>query len=172
MKPTVTHQRNSRMTGRALLAMLLPIGLLLTFGCSGSSSSPTAPPAPTGTQSTVTTQWGSVSVQSGSCTSVDLDLLAGSIDRAYSRAREIKGALIDSVRLDGLVAEGVANLDCGGVAAAGCYTFKKDRIQFRCGVENVMEHELQHRFCDRLDCPCDCKLVDHSPGYDLNCGSR
>ena len=172
MKSISIYQLISRTTASVPLAILLSLGLLLSFGCSGSASSPTAPPAPTGTQSMVTTQWGSLSVQSGSCTSVDLELLEESIDRAYARARETKGALIDSVRLDGLVAVGVANLDCGGVAAAGCYTFKKDRIQFRCGVENVMEHELQHRFCDRLDCPCDCRLVDHSPGYDLNCRWR
>jgi hypothetical protein len=41
------------------------------------------------------------------------------------------------------------------------------------GIENVLDHELQHRFCHQLghSGSC-CTLQDHPGGFDLSCQPR
>ena len=149
------------------------VALLFLFACSGSGSSPTEPPTPVAaagaTQKSLSTQWGSISLFAGNCDSVDYDQITASVERGYERAREQVGSVVDSIRLDGMVMSGDQNLVCAGTAAYGCYFFDRDTVYFRCGSENVINHELQHRFCDRLGNSCDCTQTDHAGGNDLNC---
>ena len=149
-----------------IVSALLVLSLL--GACSGSDSSPTAPETPAPAR-TLPTRWGTVGVSTGDCGAVDFDLLADSLERGYERARAQVGSVVDTIRLDGLTLSGHRNLECGGTAAYGCYYFHQDLVRFRCGSENVMNHELQHRFCDRLKNPCDCTMTDHAGGFDLSC---
>lgn len=142
--------------------------VILSGACSGSGSSPTEPSAASPKQS-VATQWGNIALSPGDCGPVDIDRIVDSVERGYERARGDVGSAVDSIRLDGLTMIGKQNLVCAGTAAYGCYFFDQDLVRFRCGSENVVNHELQHRFCDRLNSGCDCYKVDHAGGYDLNC---
>ncbi len=142
--------------------------LLPSLACSGSSSSPTAPPTQASSIK-VATQWGAIALSTGACGEVDTDLLVDSVIKGYQRARAVAGSVVDSITLEGMTMRGEPDLKCRGTAAYGCYFFNRDQVLFRCGYENVIEHELQHRFCDQLKRPCDCYQTDHPGGVDLNC---
>jgi len=157
----MTHQ----LAGVLFVVVSIP---LFTLACSGSSSSPTAPPTQAPSIK-VATQWGPIDLSTGECGQVDTDLLVDSVIKGYQRARAAAGSVVDSITLEGMTMHGQADLKCSGTAAYGCYFFNRDQVLFRCGYENVIEHELQHRFCDQLKRPCDCYQTDHPGGVDLNC---
>lgn len=154
----------SARTALVALAIALP-----TLACSGSGSSPTSPSVAGLLPTEITTRWGSLTLVAGDCGGVDSERIAASVADGYRRAASVAGAVVDTVSLEGMMMRGISDLDCGGAAAYGCYFFDRDEVLFRCGYENVVEHELQHRLCDRLDRSCDCHMVDHSGGTNLNC---
>ena len=163
------------MKQRPSKALAACVFLTILGSCSGSGSSPTEPASPAApvvanaTHRSVATQWGNLQLNTGDCSEVDLDQIVASIDEGYARARRQVGSVVDSIRLDGLIMTGYQDLSCGGIASYGCYFFAQDVVRFRCGSENVINHELQHRFCDRLSNPCDCTQTDHPGGNDLSC---
>lgn len=154
-------------TATLKLAALVTI-FAFSLACSGSKSSPTSPVSQVPTIK-VPTQWGAIAVTAGSCGDIDAERIVDSVTRGYTRAVEVAGSAVNSVTLEGMTMRGEIDLECSGTAAYGCYFFDRDQVLFRCGHENVVEHELQHRFCDQLDRPCDCYKTDHAGGVDLNC---
>ena len=117
----------------------------------------------------VATQWGPIALTAGECGQIDTGRLADSVVKGYQRAAAVAGPAVESVTLEGMTMHGEPDLSCSGIAAYGCYYFDRDQVLFRCGYENVIEHELQHRLCNQLHRPCDCHQVDHPGGVDLNC---
>ena len=148
----------------ALFAILTSIGLLAT-GCSGGGggSNPVAPAGPT---AALQTSWGSVTVSTNG-NPFNFDKADASVQRGYDKARSQIGAQADSLRLDGLQ---ISVQDGTFDGAVGEYHPNHDVIEMAAGVENVIAHELQHRFCHQLgnSGPC-CTYQDHPGGYDLSC---
>jgi hypothetical protein len=136
--------------------------------CGGSGGSgPSSPTEPKGGQTaTLATKHGTVTVITNG-NPFDADRAVAAIDAGYDMARSEVGSGIDSVRIDGMLVDvqpGVFN------GAVGQYLPNSDTVDMAQGVENVLTHELQHRFCHNLghsgDC---CTYQQHSNGYDLQC---
>lgn len=134
---------------------------LLIFGCSNGPTEPSEP------QATLATPFGTVTVLSKG-NAFDADRAVQAIEAGYSKARAQVGNSIDAVRLDGLTIQ--VEPGVFGAGAVGRYYPESDMVQIAQGVENVLTHELQHRFCRNLgnsgDC---CTFQDHHPGYNLSC---
>jgi hypothetical protein len=145
----------------------LPVVLALTVaGCSGGSGGPTSPTGPSeGPTAVLSTQWGEVVVETNGYP-VDFDRALQSVIVGYDRGRSQVGSRIDGIRLDGYRLT-VMPADWG---LNGEHVRAAREIRMRAGVENVLEHELQHMFAWELDRFSDCKTYqDHTPGYDLLC---
>jgi len=112
---------------------------------------------------------GSFVVERGECASVDEARLRAWADRAHAdlgaawpeRARRFR---VSKLRLLGRL-----DPHADGGPANGYWDRERDTIVFRCGVEEVVRHELFHVWCERAALPCDCKRIDHPGGFDLRC---
>lgn len=56
-----------------------------------------------------------------------------------------------------------------GNAVQGYWDASENRIVYRCGIEQVIRHELFHVYCDRWHLPCNCARIDHPDGSGLDC---
>jgi hypothetical protein len=134
--------------------------------CGGSGGGPSSPTETNGPQATLATKRGTVMVLTNG-NSFDPDRAVAAIEAGYAKARTQIGDRVDNIRLDGMVLEVQPGTFNGAV---GQYHSNSDRVEIAQGVENVLAHELQHRFCHNLgnagEC---CTYQDHSNGYDLQC---
>ncbi len=137
---------------------------LVACGGSGGPSSPTEPKGPAATM--VTTHGTITVITNGN--PFDADRAVASIEAGYDKARAQVGSKVDGIRLDGMVISVETSVYDG--AAVGQYMPGSDTVETAVGVENVLTHELQHRFCHNLghsgDC---CTYQDHAQGYNLQC---
>jgi len=151
---------------RTLTTLSTTALLLLAAGCSGGGAGPTAPIAETGAGVVLSTSYGTVHVDVGDC-AFDPAKAIDAIERGYAQARQQIGPEADRHRLDGVRVVVRTELS---QPAYGVYHPNSDQIEVLEGVENVLRHELQHRFCYRMDLPEECcYLQDHPGGYDLRC---
>lgn len=148
----------------ALRLTLLATLLLVGSACSETASSPTEP---TGlSASAIMTAYGTVRLDTGGC-DFDPAEARAAIDRGYDQARSQIGAHADSISLDGLLVVVHPGPFDGAV---GRYSPADDVVEMAEGVERVLRHELQHRFCYELNRSQECCLLqDHPGGYDLFC---
>jgi hypothetical protein len=149
---------------RQQLAVAVAAAFALT-ACSGGGG-PSSPTEPKGPQAALATQYGTVTVLTNGNT-FDAGRAEAAIQAGYDKARAQIGGAVDGIRLDGMVLAvepGVFN------GAVGQYHPNSDTVRLAQGVENVITHELQHRFCHNLghSGAC-CTYQDHSGGYDLQC---
>jgi hypothetical protein len=148
---------------RLVAATVLATTLVACGGSGGGASSPTAPAGP---QATLGTPYGTVTIFTNG-QPFDTTKALAAIEAGYSKARGQVGGSIDRVSLDGMAISMKPGTFNGAV---GQYHPQSDMVEVALGVENVLSHELQHRFCHRLghsgDC---CTYQDHSGGYDLSC---
>lgn len=115
-----------------------------------------ARPAPqSGRYESVDFDGGTLLVSRGHCESVDLDELVEWADKAYADAH---GAWPD-------IDLPVRNLYVTGrnIQDYGLYKRKLHRVEYRCGWEKVIRHELFHHWCYEHALPCNCRLIDHPP---------
>jgi hypothetical protein len=158
------------MSHRTLQQIAVALLTALALGaCAGSGGGPSSPMEPKGPQAGLATKRGTIRVVTNG-NAFDADRAIAAIEAGYDRARTQVGDRVDNIRLDGMVLEvqpGVFN------GAVGQYHASNDTVDIAQGVENVLTHELQHRFCHNLgnagDC---CTFQDHSNGYDLECHRR
>jgi hypothetical protein len=147
------------------VAIALVAGSLIACGGSGGGGG-NGPTAPAGPQATLATPYGTVTVFTNG-NAFDPNKALAAIENGYAKARNQVGGSIDRVSLDGMAISMKPGTFNGAV---GQYHAQSDLIEVALGVENVITHELQHRFCHRLghsgDC---CTYQDHSGGYDLSC---
>lgn len=149
-----------------LLHAATVIATLTLAACSGGGGRAAGPTAPTGPQATLATSYGTVTIFTNGHP-FDANRALAAIDAGYARARTQVGGKADQVSLDGMAISMQPGTFNGAV---GQYHPDSDLVEVALGVENVINHELQHRFCHRLghsgDC---CTYQDHSGGYDLSC---
>jgi hypothetical protein len=136
--------------------------------CGGGGGGPHSPTEPAATSSAVLpTKFGNINVYTNG-NSFDADRAVSAIEAGYQKARQQVGPAVDGIRLDGLSVN--VETSVYGGAAVGQYLPGSDTVEVKVGVENVLTHELQHRFCRNLghsgDC---CTYQDHAHGYDLQC---
>lgn len=137
--------------------------LLTATGCSDGGSGPTAP---VGGGLVLQTSYGAVTIDTGG-NDFDPAEAVAAIERGYAQARDQIGEAADRHRLDGM---GVVIRGELSQAAYGVYHPSTDQVEVQTGVERVLRHELQHRFCYRLNLPEECCYYqDHPGGYDLKC---
>ena len=155
-------------TSRSLQIAAALVATLALTACGGSGGA--APSSPTETKasslSTLATSRGTITVITHG-NPFDADRAVAAIEAGYDMARSEVGSSIDGVRLDGMVVEVQPGTFNGAV---GQYFPNSDTVDMAQGVENVLTHELQHRFCHNLghtgDC---CTYQQHANGYDLQC---
>lgn len=147
--------------------VLLSVVLLSIAACSGGSGGPSSPTAPSvAATSVLSTQWGDLQVEANGY-AFDLDRARSSIAAGYERGRRQMGGEIDQVWLSGYHVT-VMPPDW---ELAGQHLRENREIRVRAGVENVLEHEVQHLFAWELGRFSDCRTYqDHAGGYDLHCG--
>lgn len=154
------HHSSHRRFG--FIAALL-MTALFSAACSGSDKSPTASSSP---KLTLHTQWGDATVLTNGH-AFDPDRALAAIERGYDRARVQIGDTADAVSISGL---GIVVKPGPFAGAIGEYHSRSDLIEIAQGIENVLAHELQHRFCHQLgnggSC---CSYQDHPGGFDLRC---
>lgn len=145
----------------------LALAFALTSCSGGSSSSPTDPGdgGGSGPVLALSTSWGDVTIDTGGHP-FDPGRALASIEYGYEKGRRQVGGAIDGVRLDAYritIMPADWNLN-------GEHLRDRREIRMRVGIENVLEHELQHLFAWELDRPGDCRTYqDHPNGYDLHC---
>ena len=148
-----------------LLGLVLAMGATACSGGSGSGgpSSPTAPALEAAPM--LSTQWGELTVQSNGYI-VDLARARASIEEGYAKARRQIGSEADRMWLAGYritVMPPDWHLN-------GQHLRDQREIRIRAGVENVLEHELQHLFAWELGRFSECRTYqDHPGGFDLLC---
>ena len=133
--------------------------------CSGGGGP--SPTEPTGSQTAAfATKHGTLTLLTNG-NAFDAGRAEAAIEAGYDKARAQIGGAVDGIRLDGMVLSVEPGVFDGAV---GQYHPNSDTVRMAQGVENVITHELQHRFCHNLgnsgDC---CTYQDHSNGYDLQC---
>ena len=148
------------------LGLSLTLAATLVFGaCSGGGRS-AGPTASAGPQATFSTAYGTVTVYTNGHP-FDAGRAAEAIEAGYARARAQVGSRVDSIRLDGMAVSVQPGAFSGAV---GEYHANRDLVDIAQGVENVLNHELQHRFCHKLGLSGSCcTYQDHAGGYDLQC---
>lgn len=149
----------------ASLVTTLSLTLALA-ACSGGSGGPASPTDPGGgPAASLSTQWGELVFESNGH-AVDFDRALQSVIEGYDKARSQVGPRADGFRLDGYrVTVMPASWELNGQ-----HLRSSREIRMRVGVENVLEHELQHVFAWELDRFSECRTYqDHSGGYDLHC---
>lgn len=137
-------------------------------GCSGgSSSSPTDPGdgGGAGPVLALSTSWGDVTVDTGGHP-FDPGRALASIEEGYGKARRQVGGEVDGIRIDSYritIMPADWNLN-------GEHLRDRREIRMRVGIENVLEHELQHLFAWELGRHSECRTYqDHPNGFDLHC---
>lgn len=153
----------SRLPYRPVVLVLV----LAVAGCSGgSASTPTAPSgADSGPVMALSTSWGDITIDTQG-RPVDVGRLLASIEDGYGKGRRQIGDEIDRFRLDSYRIT-VMPADWG---LNGEHLRDRREIRMRTGVENVLEHELQHLFAWELGRFGDCRTYqDHPGGFDLTC---
>ena len=159
------HDRRIRAritAGGALAAVLFGVLLAILTGCS-EGSGPTAPGAPS---AALSTPYGVayVAVEGNAFDPAEAN---AAVERAYAQARTQIGAAADGISIDGMRIRVRAGYFDNAV---GMYHPSDDEVEMATGMERVLRHELQHRFCYKLRRPSDCCLhQDHPGGYDLFC---
>lgn len=152
-----------------LLAAAAMVSTLALAACSGGGGGGKSPTAPEGPQAALATSHGTVTVFTNGVP-FDPSKALAAIDAGYAKARTQVGSRADDIRLDGMAISMKPGTFNGAV---GQYHPNSDLVDVAKGVENVLTHELQHRFCHRLgnsgDC---CTYQDHSGGYDLTCKAQ
>ncbi|HEX2254545.1 MAG TPA: hypothetical protein VHQ65_14850 [Thermoanaerobaculia bacterium] len=145
--------------GGALVPAVLALALA---ACSGGGG----PTDPGGADLVLETSYGTLRVATGG-NPFDPGEALRAIENGYAQASAQLGANASLDSLSGLrivVRPGIFE------DAYGMYHPRHDEIEMAAGVERVLRHELQHRFCYRMGHPDDCcLLVDHPGGYDLAC---
>lgn len=162
-----TTARSSHSIQR-LTALVLILPTLVFAACSGGSGGPTSPTDPSGgagMTASLSTQWGVLEFQTNGH-AVDFDRALRSVTQGYDKSRAQIGSQADGIRLDGYrVTVMPASWELNGQ-----HLRSSREIRMRAGVENVLEHELQHLFAWELGRYGDCKtLQDHPGGFDLHC---
>lgn len=154
-----------------LRLLYMPVILSLTFAavaCSGGSSSSPTDPAGGGGGGPVlalSTSWGDVTVDTGGHP-FDPGRALASIEQGYGKARRQVGGEIDGVRLDAYR----ITIMPADWSLNGQHLRDQREIRMRVGVENVLEHELQHLFAWELGRFSECRTYqDHPDGFDLHC---
>ena len=112
---------------------------------------------------------GSFVVDPGECDAVDESRLRDWADRAHTDIRAEWPEREKRFRVSRLRLVGRLDPQANGAAANGFWDRERATIVFRCGVEEVVRHELFHVWCERAALPCDCKRIDHPGGFDLAC---
>lgn len=147
----------------AILALVFAL-----TGCSGgSSSSPTDPGdgGGSGPVLALSTSWGDVTVDTGG-QPFDPGRALASIEDGYAKARRQVGGEVDGIRIDSYritIMPADWNLN-------GQHLRDRREIRMRVGIENVLEHELQHLFAWELGRHSECRTYqDHPNGFDLHC---
>lgn len=148
--------------------VLLVLGSALVLGaCSGGSGpgSPTDPGGDPTSVLTLSTSWGDVAVATGGH-AFDPGRALASIEEGYAKARDQVGERVDGIRLDPYrITIMPADWELNGQ-----HLRDRREIRMRVGVENVLEHELQHFFAWELGRFSDCRTYqDHPNGFDLHC---
>jgi len=147
------------------LPTLSTLLLFAAAGCSGGDG-PSSPTAPNLNSTVIQTSYGSVRVDTGGNDFNAAEAMEA-IERGYAQAREQIGAAADRHTLDGMVVMVRNELS---QPAYGVYHPDSDRVEVLTGVERVLRHELQHRFCYRMSLPEECCYnQDHPGGFDLHC---
>lgn len=148
------------------LGSLVLVLTLFAGACSGGSGGSGSPTDPAGSSmASLSTQWGELAFRTNGYP-VDFDRALGSLVQGYDKGRSQIGARVDQLRLDHYVVT-VMPPDWG---LNGQHVRDAREIRIRAGVEQVLEHELQHMFAWELGRFVDCKtLQDHPHGFDLNC---
>ncbi|HEV8628753.1 MAG TPA: hypothetical protein VGV61_00450 [Thermoanaerobaculia bacterium] len=136
--------------------------------CGGGGGGPSSPTEPGATSAGVlATKRGNVTVFTNG-NAFDSGKAVAAIESGYDKARQQIGPAVDNIRLDGMSVTIETSVYGGG--AVGQYLPASDTVEVAVGVENVIAHELQHRFCRNLghsgDC---CTYQDHNHGFDLQC---
>jgi len=143
---------------------MLSLIAVLSVSCN-SLGSPTAPDG----QVQLSTAYGLVSVWSDGST-YNLDTIKNSLERGQRRALAQR---IDVPNLNGLTVAIYRKQVWAGVDSVGAYNESEDVVMVLAGVEEVVDHELQHRAAWKLGHHGPCfTLQDHSPGYRLDCSER
>jgi len=156
-----------RHSNRLATALAIPVVLALTACGGGSGGGAKGPTEASGPAATLATSHGTITIYTNG-NSFDANRAAAAIEAGYDKARAEVGPRIDGIRLDGMTVSVQKTVYDG--AAVGQYLPQSDTVESAVGVENVLTHELQHRFCHNLgnsgDC---CTYQDHANGYDLQC---
>ena len=142
------------------------LSLLAVLAFAACSSSPTDPGAP---ELSLQTAFGAVTVWSDG-SDYDLGDLRAALERGQRRALAQRS---DVASLSGLKVAIYRQQVWGGVDSVGAYDSNEDVVLILADVEEVAEHELQHRAAWKLGHRDECyRLQDHSPGFDLHCEAR
>ena len=112
---------------------------------------------------------GSLLVDRGECATVDEARVREWADRAHADLRAAWPDGEKRFRVSRLRLLGRLDPHADGAPANGYWDRERETIVFRCGVEEVVRHELFHAWCERAALPCDCKRIDHPGGFDLTC---
>ena len=155
--------------GSGPFAVLALIAMGTFGGCRASHAGPA--PAVEPAVRTVHFAGGTLLVERGACDGVDTERVREWADRAFAEMGAAWPAHVGRFRVSGLRMSGQRDPRTASGAAYGYWDRKRSTIVFRCGVENVVRHELFHVYCERAALPCDCKRIDHPDGFDLNCRS-
>jgi len=103
---------------------------------------------------------GTLMVSTGECSPVDFPVLIDWANRAYrdmSAAQPGFDFTIDQIYVYGQKLS----------TRHGYYDTKDKVIVFDCGEENVIRHELFHRYCYRWKMGCNCATIDHPGGTPI-----
>jgi len=112
---------------------------------------------------------GSFTVEPGECESIDAARLREWAERAHADMSTAWPDRAKRFRVSGLRLLGRLDPQAAGAPASGYWDRERETIVFRCGVEEVVRHELFHVYCEHAALPCDCRRIDHPGGYDLSC---
>jgi len=164
MTPTQSPGVTAPRAATLCLTLLLAPGLAACSGGSGGAASPTDP-GTGGPAAALSTWWGELVFEAHGHP-VDFDRALQSVIEGYDKARAQIGPRADGFRLDGYrvtVMPPTWELN-------GQHLRSSREIRMRAGVEDVLEHELQHVFAWELGRHSECRTYqDHPGGYDLAC---
>jgi hypothetical protein len=154
------------MSHRSRQQQIVAVVAALALGACAGGGGPSSPTEPKGPSASLSTKYGNITVLTNG-NAFDADRAVAAINAGYDKARAQVGGNVDRISLSGLVVSVQPGTFNGAV---GQYHSGNDTVDIAQGVENVLTHELQHRFCHNLgnsgDC---CTYQDHSNGYDLQC---
>ena len=125
--------------------------------------------APARSTETVEFEAGSLLVERGECKRVDAGLLREWADKAHADMSAAWPERATRFRASGVRLVGRVDPRSGGKPVYGYWDRERSTVFFRCGVEEVVRHELFHAWCERAELPCDCERIDHPDGFDLRC---